>query len=63
LNSFLIIFNLEKDLSPEQLATIQLRLKGPRRLDELRTTDIGAAGGGKRGHDPHIFRKYSHFVL
>jgi len=29
-NSFLILLNLEKDLSPEQLVTINLRNKAPR---------------------------------
>jgi len=29
-NSFLILLNLEEDLSPEQLVTIKLRNKGPR---------------------------------
>jgi len=29
-NSFLILLNLEKDLSPEKLVTIKLRNKGPR---------------------------------
>jgi len=30
LNSFLILFNFEKDLSPEQLVNIKLRNKCPR---------------------------------
>jgi len=31
-NSFLIIWNLEKDLSSEELATIKLKNKGPHGL-------------------------------
>jgi len=39
-NSFLILLNLEKDLSPEQLVTIKLRNKASRVCPKLRTTNL-----------------------